>query len=337
MGFTAEVILKFLALGCRETWRDLWHWIDITIVLFWLAGNLHELKLPLNPLLLRLVRLVRLLRLLKLIRKMQAMDALLVILTSIKCSISILVWAIVVLTIGEMMFGLIAQQLLMPYMEDEAELYEKRLNVFLHFGTFTRCWFTMLELTFGGWARIGRMLMEDVSGWWALPILAHQFMIGFAVLTVVRGVFMQQTFKVAETDNFIMMKTRKREANVHKTKMRRLFETADTDHDGFLDFDEFKTIMSNNWVKEWLFAYGLMVDDVGKMWTLIDRNRDSKISADELVSGMRVLRGPARSIDMQGLIHDIKGLGGDANSQVEVDSPATPFQNIRIFGPPEHE
>jgi hypothetical protein len=334
--FTAEITLKLLALGCREMWRDLWHWIDFIIVLCWLAGNLRKFKLPLNPLLIRLVRLVRILRLVKLMRKMQAMDALVVILTSIKCSISILVWSIAVLAIGEMALGLIAQQLLMPYMENEAEPYEKRQRVFLHFGTFTRCWFTMLELTFGGWARIGRMLTEDVNGWWSLPILAHQFVIGFAVLTVVRGVFMQQTFKVAETDNFIMMKTRKREARVHKTKMRSLFAIADTDNDGYLDFHEFTTIMSNNWVKEWLFAYGLMVDDVGKMWTLIDRNHDSKISIDELVSGMRSLRGTARSIDMKFLMHDINVLEGLRKSRSEIssiDSPVSPFGKIQIGTP----
>merc|ERR1712232_1079262 len=108
------------------------------------------------------------------------------------------------------------------------------MGVFQYFGTFARTMFTMFELTFGGWVKIGRILTA-VNGWWGVPILAHQFMVGFAVLSVVRGVFMQQTFKVAETDNYIMMKTREREATIHAEKMKRLFKTADKDGSGGID------------------------------------------------------------------------------------------------------
>jgi len=304
--FTVELLLKLIGLGVRRTFKDIWNWVDTILVVFWLVDvSTAQLELPANPMLLRLVRLVRLLRLLKLIRRMQAMDALLIILTSIRCSFGILVWAIIVLTLAEMMLGLIANQMLVSFVEDSGEPYEKRLEVFLYFGTFSRCLFTMFELTFGGWAKIGRLLI-GVNGWWGVPILLHQFMIGFAVLSVVRGVFIQQTFKVAETDNYIMMKQREREARIHAAKMKRLFKTADKDGSGGMDLAEFKDICNNSFMKEWMFAYGLLIDDVDKLWTLIDRDADDLVTCEELMKAVKEIRGPARSVDMKHFLLDFE-------------------------------
>merc|ERR1712228_227634 len=97
---------------------------------------------------------------------------------------------------------------------------------------------------------------------------------------------MQQTFKVAETDNFIMMKTRQRETQVHTEKMKALFETADDDGNGLLDLEEFKKTMNHKWVKEWMSAYGVAIDDVEKLWFLLNRDNDAKITAEELVEGV---------------------------------------------------
>ena len=51
---------------------------------------------------------------------------LVVILTSLKCCVPILVWAVTVFFVLEMMLGLIIQQLVVPYIEDDAAPYQAR-------------------------------------------------------------------------------------------------------------------------------------------------------------------------------------------------------------------
>merc|ERR1712228_888580 len=66
--------------------------------------------------------------------------------------------------------------------------------------------------------------------------------------------------------------------------------------------------MNHKWVKDWMCAYGVAIDDVEKLWFLLNRDNDSKITADELVEGVLDLRGPATSIDMKYFLHEFSAL-----------------------------
>eukprot|EP00971_Amphidinium_carterae_P229087 4544232-Amphidinium_carterae.1 len=128
-----------------------------------------------------------------------------------------------------------------------------------------------------------RTVTEYVSEWYVVVALSHKFFIGqslsiseclcisasvvpgFAVVTVVTGVFLQETFKVAMTDDTIMMRCsngcekyglamllslgvvrtgrqRERQIRSHTKKMNLLFEAADEDENGKLDKEDFQRV-----------------------------------------------------------------------------------------------
>merc|ERR1719204_448612 len=92
----------------------------------------------------------------------------------------------------------------------------------------------MFELTLGNWMPPTRALVEHVHEAYMLFFLMHKFVIGFSVVSVITGVFIQETFEVAQNDDQIMMNNKKR---------AELFQHADADGDGNLDHDEFMYIM----------------------------------------------------------------------------------------------
>merc|ERR1712061_39441 len=103
---------------------------------------------------------------------------------------------------------------------------------FDYFGTITRGMFTMFEITFGDWVPCGRVLKERIDEWFGLFILVYRMLVGFAMMKVITGIFLHETFKVAATDDDIMIMEKVRQTKKHVKKMQLLFEEADDSGDG---------------------------------------------------------------------------------------------------------
>jgi len=155
----------------------------------------------------------------------------------------------------------------------------------------------MFELTLGNWMPPTRALVENVSEFYMVFFLLHKFIIGFSVVSVITGVFIQETFEDATSDDQIMLNNKKRAIRKHETKMSELFRHADEDNDGSLDRVEFMEVMQDPSVRKWLSSMGLEVDDVVTLFELV-HGGDNHITAHELVMGAGKLRGGARSIDL---------------------------------------
>lgn len=295
--FTIEVVVKILA----TRWVFLmswWNWFDTAIIIFWLLGTSTGVGLDANPMLLRLVRLFRLMRLLRLVRTFHMFDVLHVMIKSLRASISVAVWSLALLFMIMMMGALVlnfivAEKIRSGTVADEGVEEE----MFTYFGSFSRGMLTMFELTLGNWVPVTRFLHEHVHETLGLLCLAYLCFVGFAFMRVITGVFLHETFKVASTDDELMIMQKNRQIEKHIEKMKRLFAEADDSGDGFLSHDEFLDVMSDPRVLSWLAAMELDVRDAELVFCLVD-DGDNKISAEELVNGFARLKGSAKSLDL---------------------------------------
>merc|ERR1740121_3011380 len=97
------------------------------------------------------------------------------------------------------------------------------LMLSINTGTFTRSTLTMFEITFGNWIVPCRVLMDNISEGFMLFSLLHKLVIGFSMVSVINGVFIQETFKVAAQDDFVMMRHKEAANRNHRKKMEALF------------------------------------------------------------------------------------------------------------------
>lgn len=296
--FTLEVLVKIFGYRLNFIY-EAWNWCDAIIVCFWLSSViLTDVVSGHTDSMLKLARMARLLRLLRLVRAIKGFDSLYIMTTAMKGSLSVLWWSFVLLMIVQTMFGFFVTQVLEAfYFNNDGHPIEHRLEVFAYFGTTVRCMFTMFELTLANWPTAARVLVEYVSEWYTIVTVVHKLTIGFAVIGVINGVFMQETFKVAATDDFVMLRQKERDRRLHMSKMELLFKQADDDGNGVLEPDEFRRVLTNVKVKTWLAAQDLRVEDGDKLFKLIDLDCDEGLTAEELVMGVERLKGPARSID----------------------------------------
>mmetsp|Transcript_108981 Transcript_108981/g.216450 ORF Transcript_108981/g.216450 Transcript_108981/m.216450 type:complete len:580 (+) Transcript_108981:119-1858(+) len=295
--FTIELVLKVMA-QCRDFIYDGWNWIDMLIVSSWVSTVVSEADMGFNPIILRLLRLMRLLRLLRLLGMISVFDSLYLMTTAIKGSLLVLVWAVLVLTVVEMSLACLLQSAVEDFLRDpENQGTPHGIEVFKYYGTFARSMLTMFELTLGNWMPPTRALVEHVSEFYMIFFLLHKFIIGFSVVSVITGVFIQETFEVATHDDQIMLNNKRRAARTHEKKMSELFRHADEDGDGSLDRVEFLEVMHDPGVRKWLSSMGLDVDDAATLFELV-HGGDNHITAHELVTYSNKLRGGARSIDL---------------------------------------
>jgi len=309
--FLIEAIMKMSVFklqyfwGC---WNVLWNWLDFACVLAFVVSKIASSFLPIDAQALRLLRLVRLIRLLRILRQLEALDVLYIMATAIRGLGRILLWAVVLLALLQCSCALFLTQFLhASYFVDvsvanlspaELEMHQK---LFEYFGTFTRCVLSMFELTLANWPPVTRLLSEEVSEWFMLFCLLHKLTIGFAVMGVITGVILQETFKVAATDDYIMVRQKKRTADVTKKKMTQLFNALDTQGDGELEFEEFESIAQDPEVKTWLASMDIETDDLKKLFNLVDTSKNGAISVDELLHRIPRLQGAARSLDLLAL------------------------------------
>merc|ERR1719343_824 len=187
-------------------------------------------------------------------------------------------------------------------MSNEAEPLEKRELVFRYFGTFTRSMFSMFELTLGNWIPITRLLTEHVGEWWAIPMLMYKMFMGFAVVKVITGVFLHETFKVAATDDELMVVQKTRATAKYRQQMQNLFTKADVDGDGALSREELGQVLSDTKTKTLLAAMDLEVNDSNVLFEFIRSSDKEAITLQDLTDGVQRLKGTARSIDVVALM-----------------------------------
>merc|ERR1719181_2302478 len=171
-------------------------------------------------------------------------------------------------------------------MEADDVSLDRKLTCFRYFGSFSRALFSMFEMTLANWVPIGRFMLEDVSQVFAMLVIVYKLTMGFAVIAVINGCFIKETFKLAEQDDLLMIIQKEKDRQVHMEKMMKLLDIADTTGSGTLNRQEFIDVCMDPEVDKWLGAQGLRVTDAGSIFDLIDTGT-GMIHKEELVMGAR--------------------------------------------------
>jgi Ca2+-binding EF-hand superfamily protein len=238
------------------------------------------------------------------VRQIRSFDALFLMTTAIRSSIFVLAWSCMLLFMIQMLVAFFMNQLLhWDFFADDRYDINDRRKVFEYFGTFSRSMLSTFEMTLANWPTVTRVVVESYSEWLAPLFVLHKLTIGFAVIGIINGVFIQETFRVAANDDFIMMHEKEWSQKTHKKKMTRLFLAGDASGDGQLDKKEFLALMKNQEVKMWLDSMGLDAADGEALFEYMDKDKNNNIDAAELVEGVSKLKGAARSLDLLMCLH----------------------------------
>eukprot|EP00928_Gymnodinium_smaydae_P072304 TRINITY_DN55685_c0_g2_i1.p1 TRINITY_DN55685_c0_g2~~TRINITY_DN55685_c0_g2_i1.p1 ORF type:complete len:528 (-),score=45.95 TRINITY_DN55685_c0_g2_i1:10-1593(-) len=321
--FAIEMCLKLLAYG-MQYFRVFWHCVDVVCNIVFLMDMVASVLVPVNASSLRLIRLCRLLRLAKFIGVLERMEILHTLTTALRGMGQILFWAMVLLSVMLMTCALLLTQLLhTSYFGDpnahvmSSDEVDKARKLFQYFGTFERCLLSMFELTLANWPPVARLLFEDVSQWFFPASIVHKLVIGFAVIGVINAIILQETMKVAATDDTIMFRQKKRQSTRMRKKLQIMFNALDKDGDGALSLPEFLAITDQPEILYWLQAMNIRTDSLTKLFRYVDKDNSGTISVDEFVTRIPQASELPRMCDMLELQRIIDEDSCQRNSRVK--------------------
>jgi len=215
----------------------------------------------------------------------------------IRASVSILFWSLLLLMMIQCMIGMLASQLSQQYILDLTKPEEKLTELYMYFGSFTRSYITMFEIHMANWAKPCRLIVETLGEFVGDLFIFYRCIMGFALMTVIGAVFVQQTMSVVQNDNDIMILKKQKEAESYEKKFKLFFATLDKDADTKLSREEFNEVKVDPELTVWLSALDIDPGDLEGLFNLLDGG-DGLVSVDEFLNGATRLRGPAKSIDM---------------------------------------
>jgi len=250
---------------------------------------------------LRLVRVARLVRGLRFLKLSKVLASLNILIRCMRASVNILFWSLCLLMMIQCITGMVASQLAQEYIIDTSHPQNKRHELYLYYGTFTRSFITMFEIHMANWATPCRVFLETLGEIWGDLLVFYRCIMGFALMNVIGAVFVQQTMSVVQNDNDIMILKKQREAESYNNKLRKLFNALDKDNDGMLTRSEFDDITQDGELKVWMRALDIDPEDLTGLFELLDAG-GGVVNLDEFLVGATRVRGPARSIDVAHLL-----------------------------------
>lgn len=335
--FVVDVGLRIVLLHLKF-WKNWVNYLDILVT----AVSLVEIViwlLPLDAAFFRLVRFGKLARTLRMVTMTSILSSLQLLTKCLAASIDMLFWTFCLLTFMQCVAGLAVNTLCRSYLNDDSRDLEIRKQIFRYYGTFTRSLLTMFEVLFANWGPPCRLLVDNVSEWFSLFFLMYRCVIGFAVLNVVGAVFVQQTMKMANSDEELAFRQKEKETASYARKVRKLFSHMDDSGDGALNVEEFAKLVSSPKLNFWMSQLELEYHDLLSLFEFMD-NGDGQITLTEFIEGSTRLRGSAKALDVWRLETKVEVLfeeilkkldkhnDGDISSHVRAAFKNSPFKHM---------
>lgn len=176
-----------------------------------------------------------------------------------------------------------------------------------NFGGVRVACYSLWQAVSGGmdWALIAHPLVMIDPHFGYLFSLYVAFML-FVMMNVITSVFLHKAVQHAFHDYDLVINDEITKDNSYLSDMRVLFLEADSDRDGMLTWQEFEKHLHDPRVHGFFKAMELDAAEAKELFTLLDKNEDGYLTADEFLTGCLQLKGGATTVDMRMLLRENK-------------------------------
>jgi hypothetical protein len=331
--FTSELFLRILSEGrtfvSRKNPNFQWNVFDAVVVGSALLENLASAVAVATPNVsaLRMLRTLRLMRIFRVIRVMRFFRDLRLMIAGIVTSLKPLLWACLLLLVIMYMYGVLILMVvgdeLRTRVDSPADTnHDADIDaILMYFGDLVTAVWTLFQAILRGmdWGDAADAL-SSLS--WAVGYSFGVY-VAFSilcVLNIITGIFIDNVTKTAQSDaDTVWMEENENREKVNK-EIEDLFESADTDKNGYVDFTEFCLHLSKWEMQAALQRMGVPIgtETAGGLFTLLDFDGNGMIKVEDFSTILPQLHGQARAIDMAKLKHDTKKMGQRLNDLCEI-------------------
>merc|ERR1719316_1760178 len=153
--------------------------------------------------------------------------------------------------------------------------------------------YSLYQAMSGGadWGDVASPLVNRISGLFAPVFCIYIAFAVFAVLNVVTGVFVNEAMLMASRDQELVIQEQLSQEGNEIDDFTRMFEEADTDGNGMVNWQEMKDHLDDPRVKAYFKALNLDVAEAQMLFKILDLDGSGEISVNEFVQGCIKVKG----------------------------------------------
>eukprot|EP00928_Gymnodinium_smaydae_P100655 TRINITY_DN9926_c0_g1_i3.p1 TRINITY_DN9926_c0_g1~~TRINITY_DN9926_c0_g1_i3.p1 ORF type:complete len:593 (+),score=107.40 TRINITY_DN9926_c0_g1_i3:71-1849(+) len=320
--FFFEVALKWFVerrdyLCGHERWWNLFDLLLASMVLFELPfyflpnGKSGTLKS-----LVKVAEMMRTLRVLRIVRVLRFSRTLRTIVSKIFSLVAELVWVTVLFGMLIFVLAVCITQGVNEYFDGAqhkeywySEATPIQLRVQLYCGSVRSSAATLLRSVSGGilWGEVADLLHE-VGYFYFVLFTMYIVLVLLSIMNIITGIFVDAAYQSGQQDRDMLEEKQHKINEMHAGHLREIFDEIDLDASGSIALDEFNGFVNDRRVVSYLDALGIDTSDATRLFKLLDADGSGEIIADEFVEGCLKLRGEAKSVDIQLLMHEVRKL-----------------------------
>jgi len=312
--FAVELLLRVLAEGwfLFRSREKLWNVFDILVVLtaaievvvdwsrFATSGSVNVWGMLGNFSMLRVARLLRVIRATSAVRVIRFIRELRLMVCSLLGALKSLGWAIILLMIILLIFGVFFTDGTVTYcVKHNAMEEESTMELRKYFGTLSSSTVALYMAMSGGedWATILRPLEKLPGEYWFFFLVFITFAI-LAVMNVITAVFVETAMQSSQNDREAVVQQELEHKGELIAIMQQVFAELDTNNSGALSLNEFEQHIEDEKILAYLSTLELDVNQVRTLFLLLDVDQTGEVDLEEFVNGCLRLKGGAKSLDM---------------------------------------
>lgn len=166
------------------------------------------------------------------------------------------------------------------------------------FGSCGHSSFAIIQIaTRDHWAVLSRMLLKvDPKMAWLL--IVSQCIFWLIYFNVITAILVEKTLEVASKREALILKHEQDAEKAIMKEMQEEFSAGDEDGSGELSWEEFNELVNTKHMIKRLQMLDIPTEDVGDLFRMCDTDGGGSITAQELVEGVKKLRGHASARDL---------------------------------------
>jgi len=327
--YTAELILRVLALGSFFIFSRDWRWnlFDTLLVGIALADQIAVIILGHsggNLFVLRLIRLQRMMRLARIFRILRMFRELRLILNQVVGSIHAMVWSVLLILIITYVIGIVIVQASTAALMDDIDKpgsmsQSGKDGIKKYWDSLIGAMLSLYSSTTGGedWMHVAESLKAVGTSYHFLFLLYIAFFL-FVIVNTLTSLFVGTAMKNAERDQDSIIAEEMRRKGEYIRKIKSIFQSIAKEDQKTLTKDDFDMVLQDRSMIAWMSSLEIEPVDVEHFFHILSSAGEHEVDIDTFVVGCMKLRGPARSMDLLGLINCVQA-DSDRIKKIERD------------------
>lgn len=259
-------------------------------------------SLRMNITFVRCLRVLRSIRILRGARVLRLVHNLRILVISIQHAASSLAWTVVLLALVIFVCSVWFTQIVTDHeMHNEDTTHSTDLR--FYFGSLGSTWMSLYQSVTGGldWRDAAQPLMSDISPVLGIVFCMYIAFVVLAMMNIVTGVFVDTAMTNSKEDFDLFMKN-----NISELFGVQPRATGQSQVQTVLHLQDFQNHLDKKVMQEYFKALDVDLSEAKGIFQLLDLNGNGSVDAEEFLSGCMRLRGPAKALELELLMHEVK-------------------------------